>query len=117
MAAFFVSGVFLPLPQMVGSDESLMSAPGMQGAAQADPSQSSSQNVDPQEQIKGAVQIVASLQKDVKDKLSGIATQFPSVSEPAQAVMAAINKAIDGLVRELIKTVNVPEQQTPNIVR
>ena len=107
----------MPLPPMVGSDETLMSGPGMQGAQSAAPDTSQQQNVNPQDQVKGAVQLVASLQREVKDKLSGIATQFPSVSEPAQALMAAINKGIDGLVRELIKTVQVPEAQAPNVVR
>jgi len=103
----------MPLPAMVGSDDSLMSNPGM-GAAQEDPG---NQEVNPQEQAKGAVQIVSRLRSDAQAQLEAIATQFPSVSQAAKALQQAIDTGLQNLVRELIRTAQTPEPVGPRVVR
>jgi hypothetical protein len=103
----------MALPAMVGSDETLMSGPGMQGA---DPDQGK-QEVNPQEQAKGAVQLVSQLRQYTQSHLEALATQFPSVSEAAQRLQQAMDQGLQNLVRELIKTAQDTAQPGPRVVR
>jgi len=109
----------MPLPTMAGSDESLMGAPGMTGAM-ARPSpmgDEGSQQVTPQDQAKGAVQIVSKLRSTNKEQLEGIATQFPAVSKAAKDLLAAFDRGLQALVQEIVKTTQTTETPGPRVVR
>ncbi len=97
-----------------------MSSPGMTGAMQQQGSpqgDQGSQQVTPKDQAKGAVEIVSKLRQANKDQLEGIAAQFPAVSKAAKDLMAAFDRGLQGLVQEIVKTTQVPEQQGPRVAR
>lgn len=105
----------MPLPAFAGSDEALMGAPGMQQASPTgDPGD---QQVTPQDQAKGAVEVLSKLRQTNTEQIEAIATQFPSVSKAAKELNQALAQGLQGLVREIIKTVNMPERPGPKVVR
>src|SRR5437667_12380727 len=109
----------MPLPTMAGSDEALMSAPGMAGAMQA-PSpmgDDGSQQVTPKDQAKGAVEVLSKLRQANKDQLEAIATQFPAVSKDLKDLQAALDRGIQGVVQKIIQTTQMPEGAGPRVVR
>jgi hypothetical protein len=105
----------MPLPAMAGSDETLMGSPGMsQVNPQGDPGD---QSVTPQDQAKGAVEILSKLRQTTTEQIEAIATQFPPVSKAAKDLQQAIAQGLQGLVREIIKTARLPQQPGPKVVR
>jgi hypothetical protein len=105
----------MPLPAMMGSDETLMSSPGMQQASPlGDPGD---QSVTPQDQARGAIEALSKLRQANTEQLEAVATQFPQASKAAKEVMQAMTQAIAGLVKEIIKTTQPTDQRGPAGVR
>ncbi len=106
----------MPLPAMAGSDESLMSSPGMTGAI-APLGDQGSQQVTPQDQVRGAIQVVSKVRQDMKEQLEGVATQFPAVSKSLKDLLAAFDRGLQGVVQELVKVTQMPEAAGPPVAR
>ncbi len=72
---------------------------------------------DPQEQARGAVQVVGKLRKDVTEQLSAVATQFPTVAKEAKDLQQMIDQGIQRLVKKIISTVQTAEPAAPAALR
>jgi hypothetical protein len=105
---------------MTGSDEALMGQPGMQSPATqgnsslGDPG---SQNVTPQDQAKGAVEILSKLRQANMDQIEAVATQFPAVSKAAKDLFGAFDRGLQGLIREIVNTTRTPDGISPRVAR
>ncbi len=105
----------MPLPQMMGTDDSLMGSPGMQQAnPRGDPG---SQDVTPQDQVKGTVELLSKLRSSNKAQLEAIATQFPAVSKAVKELAEAFDRGLSGVVKEIVKTTQQQEPVGPRVVR
>jgi len=99
---------------MVGDPDTMMSSPGMsEGYGQT----AGDQTVNPQDQVRGAVERVSKLRQSARADLEALSTQFPSASKAAKDLMGAFDQGLQGLIRELIKTVRTPEAQAPVAAR
>lgn len=102
---------------MTGSDESLMSGPGMQGAASSPTPDQGNQEVNPQDQAKGAVEILSKLRQTNMSQIEAIATQFPAVSKAAKDLFGAFDRGLQGLIKEIVKTTSQPDGIQPRVAR
>lgn len=107
----------MPLPQMTGSDENLMSGPGMQGAGGSPTPDQGTQEVTPQDQAKGAVELLSKLRSANMSQIEAIATQFPAVSKAAKELFGAFDKGLQGLIKEIVKTTQAPDGAQPRVAR
>jgi hypothetical protein len=107
----------MPLPMMTGSDESLMSGPGMQGAASSPTPDSGSHDVTPQDQAKGAVEILSKLRAANMSQIEAIATQFPAVSKSAKDLFGAFDKGLQGLIKDIVRTTQEQSTAQPRVAR
>ena len=103
----------MPLPAMMADPDQMLGSPGMGQSDQ----QPQNAPVDPQEQARGAVQVVGKLRKDVTEQLSAVATQFPTVAKEAKELQSMIDQGIQRLVKKIISTIQTPEPQAPAAVR
>lgn len=87
-------------------------------APQASPfGETGSQQVNPADQAKGAIQVVSKLRTSNREQLEGIATQFPSVSKEAKDLLTAFDNGLQGLVKKIIETTRIPEGPGPRVTR
>lgn len=100
----------MPLPALLGDDSNLMAAPGMSPSANpmGDPGD---QTVTPKDQAKGAIASLSRLRQANSEALEALATQFPQVSKAAKDVLQALTQAMNGLVKEILKTTTTPADQ------
>lgn len=101
---------------MMGTDDTMMATQGSQAAA-APFGDQGDQSVTPQDQAKGAVQVLSQLRESNKAQISAIAEQFPAVSKAAKELTAAFDKALQALIKEIVKTTSTPESAAPRVVR
>lgn len=95
----------------------MLAGPGMDQAAQAPPNGQGSQNIDPREQVKGAMKILSDVRGNAQQAFSAIATQFPAASGEAQAIQTAIDQGVQRLLKKLLMSVEMPEPSGPDVLR
>lgn len=105
----------MPLPAIAGDDAAVMASPGMTN--QVDQPTPPQGDVNPQDQVRGAVVQVSGLRTSAQQTLEALATQFPTVSKPARDLAQALDRGLQALVKELVKTVQTPEPQGPRVLR
>jgi hypothetical protein len=109
----------MPLPMMAGDPATMLMQPGMQGPAAAPDLMGGAPatTVDPREQQRGVMQVLAQVLSTATETLSTLAQQNPSMAKSLQTAVQAINAAIGNVVREAQQASNVPEPQAPATVR
>lgn len=105
----------MPLPAMVGDDETML-----EGDRNQPPSQQgevAQSQTDPQAQVRGAVETTSQIRTFNRTQLETLARQFPSIAKSAQELMQIIDQGVQRIVKELVKTVQTPEPTAPKMLR
>ena len=102
---------------MVGADENLMAGAGMTPGQAAPTGDPGSPQVTAQDQAKGAVEILSKLRMSTQQQIDAIAQQFPPVSKAAKQFQQALDQALQGLIKEIIKTTQSAPETGPRLVR
>ena len=105
----------MPLPMMADDPSAMLGSPGMSPPSPAQAPGSSP--VAPEDQARGAVQVVGQLRKSASEQLSAVATQFPQVAKEAQELQQMIDKGIQALVKKIVGTVKTAEPAAPAVLR
>lgn len=105
----------MPLPAMIGDDETMLGGERSQPSSQQGEVADSS--VDPQSQVRGAVETTSQIRTFNRTQLETLARQFPSIAKAAQELMQIIDQGVQRIVKELVKTVNTPEPTAPKMLR
>jgi hypothetical protein len=105
----------MPLPSMASDPDQMLSGPGM--SAPAPQQDAGSSPVSPQDQARGAVQVLGQLRQGSTEQLEAVATQFPTVSKDAKELQQMIDKGIQNLVKAIVRTVQTQEPAAPATVR
>ena len=108
----------MPLPSIAGADDNLMAGAGMTPGSAAPTGDPGSQQVTPQDQAKGAVEVLSKLRTTTQQQIEAIAQQFPPVSKAAKQFSQALDQALQGLIKEIIKTTqSAGPEAGPRLVR
>ena len=101
---------------MAGDAGGIMLSEGMGGMSPFGETSQQSQT-SPQEQARGAVQLISSMRKQTGESLTALATQFPAVSKNAHELQQVFEQALQRLLREIVSSANQPEPSAPAVLR